>query len=572
MAERQNILPLNGPANNSHATMCAPMRTSKSKMSALADRVGSLFSHSPKIPRLAYIPADPHGGDLAAGTAIRAGFLLFHGVQMKWDRDDFIEPNLPHGFNAYIHRLDWARDLAAAAALPEARALAERLLTRWLDIAQHVTPDHNIPAWDIENTAWRLINLATHAPLLLASEDKAYRARLLCHMGICRVWLEKRCKNARKGKPRITARAALLLCTLVTAAAKSERNAAEKKLKSALEEGIYPDGGLASRSPLALMQLIRALAMVRSSYLAAKINMPEWITRQIERCLSALGALAHNDGGLGAWQGAAALPEEEVNRMMAACGIRVRPQLQSHHWAYQRLTAAHSVLIMDAGPPPSHADVDAGCASTLAIEFSHGQDRIIINCGGAALVGAHISAELAKGLRSTAAHSTLCLADTNSTAIEMHGKLGDGVEEVECDRRDTQQTRRIEASHDGYDRNFGFIHKRLCILSDDGFQLRGSDTLLPSKHVHKKAHHPLAIRFHLAPDIEVDIKPDKQTALLRTGSGALWHFHMSGGQLSVEDSVWVDTRGKPRSSWQLVIESEVGAGGMSASWLLKLLN
>src|SRR3546814_1512496 len=68
-----------------------------------------------------------------------------------------------------------------------------------------------------------------------------------------------------------------------------------------------------------------------------------------------------------------------------------------------------SDLLADAAPPPIARVTEAGCASTLAFELSDGDERIVVNCGGAALTGATIPADLARGLRTTAAPSTLTL-------------------------------------------------------------------------------------------------------------------------------------------------------------------
>src|SRR3546814_9827452 len=89
------------------------------------------------------------------------------------------------------------------------------------------------------------------------------------------------------------------------------------------------------------------------------------------------------------------------------------------------------------------------------MEISDGPYRLVVNCGGAALAGATIPEDLAQGLRTTAAHSTLVLDDRNSTAILNDGTLGRGVNEVELERQELEQGSRLEISHDGYvrDRN-----------------------------------------------------------------------------------------------------------------------
>ena len=88
-----------------------------------------------------------------------------------------------------------------------------------------------------------------------------------------------------------------------------------------------------------------------------------------------------------------------------------------------------------------------------------------------------VRGDLARGLRTTAAHSTLTLADLNSTAILADGTLGKGVTQVEIDRReiagDGGGASRLELSHDGYVKRHGFAHRRLLILANNGKELRG---------------------------------------------------------------------------------------------------
>src|SRR3546814_13171922 len=88
------------------------------------------------------------------------------------------------------------------------------------------------------------------------------------------------------------------------------------------------------------------------------------------------------------------------------------------------------------------------------------------------MTGATIPADLARGLRTTAAHSTLTLGDSNSTAILANGSLGKGVTEVELDRRETPPGSRLEMSPDGYARRHGRIHRPPLNLQPNGRALR----------------------------------------------------------------------------------------------------
>jgi uncharacterized heparinase superfamily protein len=239
------------------------------------------------------------------------------------------------------------------------------------------------------------------------------------------------------------------------------------------------------------------------------------------------------------------------------------------------MTAGRSVLLCDAAPPPLARHARHGCASTLAFEFSHGDQRLIVNCGGAAFAGGQVPVRIEQGLRATAAHSTLVLGDANSTAVLINGKLGNGVGEVEVDRRLAESGKatatRLEASHDGYAPRFGLLHRRILILRDDGTELRGEDLLVPSGRRAKRGKVPYAIRFHLGLGIAASLTDSKRGVHLALPDGSYWQFLSVSGEVAVDESLWVDGEGRPQPVQQLVIEGMESRGGGSFSWLLKKL-
>jgi uncharacterized heparinase superfamily protein len=77
------------------------------------------------------------------------------------------------------------------------------------------------------------------------------------------------------------------------------------------------------------------------------------------------------------------------------------------------------------------------------------------------------------------------------------------------------------------------------------------------------------VRFHLAPGVEATSTADGQGALLRLRGGSAWQFRCRGGQLSVEDSLWIDGQARPHPTLQLVIAGETPPDGMTISWEMK---
>jgi uncharacterized heparinase superfamily protein len=447
----------------------------------------------------------------------------------------------------------------------QAAPIAEAIVRKWLAVHAERPSE---PAWRADNAGWRLLFWTAHAPLILSSTDLVYRSLVLNCIARTARHLDRGADKAQAGLPRLVAWGGIVAASLLIPGGGPRRIFGEAGLERAIDSAFHADGGSVSRSPAAQVEGIILLSMVGAVYDVRRENIPDFIQMALHRTVPALLGIAHGDGGLGSWQGSAAIADTLVEAVVAASGVRTRPLRQARDWGYQRLSAGQTVLLVDAAPPPvSHLAV-AGCASTNAMEISDGPHRLIVNCGGAALTGGTIPQDLAQGLRTTAAHSTLVLDDRNSTAILNDGTLGRGVTEVELDRQELEQGSRLEISHDGYVRRLGFLHRRLLLMGTDGREIRGEDMLLPVGR-RKPAATGFAVCFHLAPDVEPTLTADKQGALLRIAMGPLWQFRTGGGALTIEDSLWVDGEGRPHPAKQLVVTGETAAGGASVGWLLK---
>ncbi|ABF54830.1 heparinase II/III family protein [Sphingopyxis alaskensis] len=516
--------------------------------------------------KLLGVPADPVPGDPRAGTAIRAGHFLHRGLKLPLGDLDFASLTVAPAFADYLHSFAWLRDLAATGTRADGAPIAEAVVRHWLGTHGETVSE---PAWRADNTGWRILFWAAHAPLILSSSDLVYRSAVLNHLARAARHLDRVADKTRPGTGQMVAWVGIVAASLLMPGGEPRQVFGEAGLRKVLETSFYADGGNISRSPQAQLDAIMALSMLARTYDMRRMEVPPFVQEVLARAVPALLGLLHADGGMGCWQGSGATSAAHVQAIVAASGVRTRPLKQARDWGYQRLVANKAVLLADAAPPPIARVTEAGCASTLAFELSDGDERIVVNCGGAALTGATIPADLARGLRTTAAHSTLTLADSNSTAILPGGALGKGVTEVELDRRETPQGSRLEMSHDGYARRHGLIHRRLLILSPNGRELRGEDMLLPAPRTRRKGDKAFTIRFHLGRNISASLTADGLGALLRLGGGPLWQFRTSEGELAIEESLWVDGDGRPYPTEQLVVTGTAPAGGVSVGWIFK---
>ncbi len=512
--------------------------------------------------KLIAVPDDPLAGDAARGRALLAERIEFRGETHDLATLDVARADWGAAFGRYLQSFDWLRDLSIVATRAQAAPIAEALTARWLDAhADKVAGE----AWRAAAWGRRMVMWTAHAPLILSSTDLIYRSRVLNALARGARHLERGADKA-PGAERVIAWAGVIVAGLLIPGGEARRHGGEAGLARALTAALFDDGGTVSRSPEDLLAIVETLACLRAAYAARRLELPDAATRACVRIVPALLGVTLGDWGLGSWQGGAPVVAARVAAVIAASGVRTRPLRQARDWGYQRLAGGGTVLVIDAAPPPVARVVDGGCASTLAFELSDGAMRLVVNCGGARAARAGLPAALLTGLRTTAAHSTLCLANTNSTAIQPDGTLGRGVTEVELSRLESEGASRVDAAHDGYQRRFGLRHRRQLVLAGDGRELRGEDSLLPAGR-RARGGVAFAIRFHLGAGAEA-MAEDEDAALQGPG-GEQWLFRCRGGALAVEDSLWIDAEGRAVATRQLVVTGEAPAGGASLSWVLR---
>ncbi|MES2492330.1 MAG: heparinase II/III family protein [Pseudomonadota bacterium] len=534
---------------------------------------GQLLGKPAARKRLLATVLDPLPGDKVAGTALRAGHFLLHGVKLPVAQVEFAGvARMTPPLERYVHGFGWLADIEAAATREQGVPVAERILSAWLN-ANPAAPGRpaKTGGWSVAATGSRLLLWLVHAPLILSGN---LRNRTLAAMLAQASWLDR---NVNRGEDLLAQLAGW--CGIVAAGVllpdgKARRLYGEAGLVRTLGELVGDDGGTLARSPLAQMEAITLLVRLSACYRALRRDPPEAVQGMLNLLVPPLLALTHGDGSLGSWQGGWAIGADHLARLVEASGVRTRPLREVRQWGYQRVAAQKTVLQFDAAPPPLARHARAGCASTLAFELSHARQRLVVNCGGGAAAGGLIPARLEQALRATAAHSTLVLDDANSTAILINGRIGGGVSEVEVDRRALAGERgagatRLEASHDGYAARYGLTHRRILILRDDGTELRGEDLLVPAKGKGGRGKVSFAIRFHLGPGINVGLSDDGQGVGLALPDGTYWQFRAGTGDVGIEESLWADAHGRPVGVQQIVVQGFVSRGGGSFAWVFK---
>ena len=503
-----------------------------------------------RVPDAPSLPVrDPWPGDASRGEHILKGELELSGATLRLRLGGWSDASGSPVLRTAAHGFTWLRDLRALGT-DAARARARQFVADWM-----ASPTLDPIAERPDVVGARLAAWLGHYDFFAASADDAFRQRLMT-----RLVNDARNLSATLPAEELDARALTALKGLIAAAvAIPEQNAfltrALRFLPQEIARQVLPDGCHAERSPAAQLAALQDLVEIRALLQAAQAQPPAVLATAIDRMGPALRSMRHGDGGLALFNGAREDQAAFVELVLTQAGRSGRSLSVLTDGGFQRLQAGRTVLIVDCGrPPPSGID-RLSHAGTLSMELSVGRERLIVNCGATPAAGL----QWRDASRATAAHSTLVIADTNSSELRDSG-LGRQPEHVEAQRQEANGAHWLEASHDGYKKPFGAIHRRRLYMAESGEDIRGEDA------VESASPQAYTLRFHLHPAVNASLQQDGETVLLRLPSGAGWRLRAEGAKITLEESIYLGTA-EPRRTEQVVLTGD-SDGPQQVKWAI----
>ncbi len=514
----------------------------------------TLFGRAPTEVELKIGQAWP--GDPERGAAIAGGEIELAGKVVRNPSPRWFPTAVGEDWLACWHGFDWISDLLAAGAA--ARDLARELVQSWL--TEEI--GYRSVAWRSDVLATRLFAWISHFEEIIGSgRDPALKRALLSSLAAQNRHLARIAASELKGAARLRALKGLIAGTVALGGSATRLAKALRWLEREMPAQIFRDGGHRSRSPSIQLTVIKDLVDTRNVLRAAKIETPGALQDAIERGAPMLRLFRHGDRRLALFNDS--LEEDGIllDLVLTRSETKGRAIVHAPDSGFERLQADKSLVIVDAGmrsPPGFDTHAHAGA---LSFEMSHERERIIVNCGGYR----GLITSWSQVARTSAAHSVLVVADTNSAEIRDDDVLNRAVTSVSCERAEHEGQQWISATHDGYRERFGLIYTRELFLAADGKDLRGEERLSGRPGA------AFAVRFHLHPSVQASLVEDETAALLRLPSGIRWRMRAAGAQMSLGESIYLGSGGA-RKTQQVMLSGTAAPGGTTVRWALRCEN
>ena len=510
-------------------------------LSALNQKPKFLFGTPPEIIT----------GNIEIGHSILSGKFVLGDQKRKFSNfSDLNNINNEHWL-AHINNFTWLKDLRAVSNIP-ARNLAQEYIENWISL-------ENKPSkisWRADVLGDRLTSWLTHFGFYSSHGSQDFYDKIFLSIARQARYLNRHAMKSVEGSARIDALRGLIYCGVALPGFDKYLINGQKHLENELNYQVFSDGGHYSRNPSIHANVLLSIVSIRETFTAAHIEVPDWLTEKIEQMSSILKSFRHADGGLAFFNGSNFGNVTTIDTLIQKSAVRNKAVSSAPHSGFHKLSANKTSVLMDTGSPPPKSANKWGHAGSLAFEMVCGKDRIIVNCGSME----NPTVAWRHALRSTAAHSTVVINDTNSTKIDIDGGYLQSPGQVTSSRREIEGSSIIEASYDGYLSSLDLIHRRLIMLAPDGEEIQGEDNILGSSDGR------YTIRFHLHPNIQATVLPSKNSVLLKPRKGIGWRFTCLDRKLALEESIYFGENGAKRRTLQIVIFGQVTNGGVSIKW------
>ena len=436
----------------------------------------SLTLKGPLVEAFAAAPRDFRPMDPASGKAVVDGRFILAGSSLEAPapEDPWNRASPSRAFATELHAFAWLPSLILQGERGAREAV--RLTLAWGTAFARWSPF----AWGPDVLARRTLNLTCAARRMGQVATEAERLRLADILGRQGRQL-LRPPGSLAGRAERLAAAAVAGCVLAGPSGVSLRRAALRRLPAALERTVGKDGGHASRSPEAGLELLLDLMTLDDALSQLSETGPDAARVAMQRLTAALRLLTLPDGRLVTLQGGG---PSTAARIAAACAHDEVPARDPHGRIVAGIARIRSPLLTIAadvsGPARGPWSVTA-CAQPMALEIVCGKDRLVTGCGWTPRAGDR------QGLRLSPGHSTLTLGE-GSTAEPLGGwkaelmghRLIGRPLHVDVQQRDGEGAVWLEVEHDGWVHEYGLLHQRRLYLDQRLDELRAEERLHPA--------------------------------------------------------------------------------------------
>ena len=446
------------------------------------------------------------------------------------------------------------------------KVLVKNIINSWIDIFFN----YHQNTWNTKITAERIIAWSSNADITLEDSDIKYKKKFFISLVKQSNFLSKNLNTLLDGPSKIICCAAIILSGIIFEKNNLNYKIGIKELEKVIKNYFDESGFPKSRNPEDVFQCLKYLILIREWLKEGQKSIPDFLNNIISKCGNCYSMLSYANKEFPLFNGATEINYKDYDIFLK--NLKYKFSNKSHSVSdYIKIKKKKFEFFIDCGNPPQSIYAKYYQAGCLAFELISNKQKIICNSGYAK----YLSPKFTELSRSTAAHSTLYINDTSSCTFykndfvnKIYGRsLISKHRIIEKNYTEDKDFYSISASHNGYEKKFGYIHKRSIKISKKNDEIFCHDELKKTKNYSGLLNY--FIRFHIYPNTKIVKTMAGNSVLLSLSNGEGWSLLSETNNLEIEKNIFLGNKNKIMNNECVFISGIIDKEAFSIKWKIE---
>ncbi len=411
----------------------------------------------------------------------------------------------------------------------------QKIITAWI----YKNSRYKDIIWENSVVSLRIISWILNADIILKNTDNGFKNNFFLSIVSQTNHLKKNIKFENNQLKKLQSITAILLTGLVFREYKDNYELGIKELEKLIINYFDEDGFPLSRNPDHALVFSKFLILIKECIKDSHQYIPDYLDEITENILNCLNSIITSNNQLPLFNGSNLSNLETYLKYIKNLNYKFgKKKIKIGN--IQIIKYKKNCIYFDVGKHPKKDFSNGYQSGPLSFEYFLDNEKIITNCG----FGNNISKKAILLSRLTSAQSTLCLNDTSVVNLERNKILNSvfdntikgNFEVFDVKYEESEKNLKSSASHNAYEKNIGYIHKRTIELQKDNNSLYGSDELI-NKYSREDVRYD--IRFHLYPGISAVQTMGGNSVLIQIKKNKSLMFTSKGQKLFIEKSIFL---------------------------------
>ena len=427
--------------------------------------------------------------------------------------------------------------------------------------------NYDSDTWEMEITAKRIIAWASNTDITLENSDKIYKEKFFLSLIKQSNFLSKNLKNLFYDPSKIICCAAIILSGMLFKENDLNYKIGIKELEKVVNNYFDKTGFPKSRNPEEIFICIKYLILIREWFIEAQKSIPDFLNEIIRKCGNCYAILSCVNKQFPLFNGATEISHKDYDIFLKT--LKYEFINKDHEIAdFIKIKKKKFEFFIDCGNPPHNNFAKYYQAGCLSFELISNKQKVICNSG----YGKYLSQKLMSLSRSTAAHSTLYLNDTSSCIFQKNkfinkvygNSLVQKHKVINKSYTEDKDFYFIAASHNGYEKKFGYIHTRSIKILKKEDKIFGNDELKKAKNY----SNPLIyfVRFHIYPNTKIVKTKAGNSILISLPNREGWLLQSKTNNFEIENNIFLGNKNKIINNESVFISGNISDEIISIKW------